>query len=49
MKQIYHNNFAMFKLGKALCGRYNAEKPMYRLYYFYINHSHREWLTNERD
>ena len=35
MKQIYPDSLAMFKLGKTLCGRYNAEKPMYRLYYFY--------------
>ena len=35
MKQIYPDSLAMFKLGKTLCGRYSAEKQMYRLYYFY--------------
>lgn len=34
MKQIYTDSLAMFKLGKALCARYNKEKSMYRICMF---------------
>lgn len=37
MKQIYTDSLAMFKLGKALCARYNKEKSIYPIYVFYRN------------